>query len=87
MALGAAKAVSRSGKSKQTVVIGTDGINPAFEAVQSGQLAATVNTFPYELGKASVELALRLLEGQSVARIVHTPQELVTQTGSTDSKQ
>lgn len=78
MALGVVEALHRARRLGQVVVIGTDGISPAHESIRAGELTATVDSFPFETGAVAVEVALRLLEGQAVPRVVYSPQRLVT---------
>ena len=78
MALGAVEAVGRAGRLGKTMVIGTDGIHAAYNSIRAGELTATVDSFPFVTGQAAVEVALRLLEGQAVPRVVFSPQNLVT---------
>ncbi|MCP4749199.1 MAG: substrate-binding domain-containing protein [Desulfobacteraceae bacterium] len=78
MALGAAMAVEQSDRLGQVLIVGTDGIKQAFEAILAGKMAATVDTSPFEVGRAAVDMAIRVLEGQPVNRVVYTQQNLVT---------
>lgn len=78
MALGVAQAVKAAGKSEGITVIGTDGIMPAYDSIRAGEMTGTVDSFPYETGLVAVEVALRILEGQKVSRVVYSPQNLVT---------
>lgn len=78
MALGVAQAVKMAGKSREVLVIGTDGIDPASDAVNSGDMTGTVRSFPYETGRAAIEVAIRILGRQRVPRVVHTPQESIS---------
>jgi len=78
MALGVVQAVKSAGKLGQVAVIGTDGIGPAYDSIRKGELTGTIDTFPYQTGRIAVEVALRLLEGQKLPRVVFSPQNLVT---------
>lgn len=78
MALGIAEAVKAAGLKGKVLVIGTDGIEDAYAAIRSGDLTATVDSYPYLTGQVSVDVALRILGGQSVPRAVYTPQQLIT---------
>lgn len=78
MALGVVEAVNAAGKLDQIVVIGTDGIEPAYQSIRANEMAATVDTFPFKTGQVVVEVAVRLLEGQAIPRAVYSPQALIT---------
>ena len=79
MALGVAEAVKGAGKLKQVAVIGTDGIPDALQAVKSGELAGTVDMFPALTGEIAKEVAVRLLAGQKLPRIIASAQAMVDQ--------
>jgi ribose transport system substrate-binding protein len=78
MALGIAEAVNAAGLKGDVMVIGTDGIEDAYNAIRSGDLTATVDSYPYLTGQVSVDVALRILGGQEVPRAIYTPQALIT---------
>jgi ribose transport system substrate-binding protein len=78
MALGVAEAVKAAGLKGKILVIGTDGIEDAYKAIRTGDLTATVDSYPFLTGQVSVDIALRLLGGQTVPRAVYTPQALIT---------
>jgi ribose transport system substrate-binding protein len=78
MALGIAEAVKAADLQGQVLVIGTDGIEDAYEAIRRGDMTATVDSYPYITGQVAVDVALRILGGQDVPRAVYTPQALIT---------
>ncbi len=78
MALGAAQAVKKTGKTGQVLVVGRDGIEEAYEAIRKEEMAATVDTEAFDLGRIAVELTVRILEGQDIRRVVFTQQKLTT---------
>ncbi|NUB45276.1 substrate-binding domain-containing protein [Fertoebacter nigrum] len=78
MALGVVEAVKAAGKAEQVAVFGTDGISDAYAAIRAGDLTGTVDSFPVLTGEVALEVALRLLAGQDLPRVVATPQALVT---------
>ena len=78
MALGIAEAVNAAGLKGEVMVIGTDGISDAYDAIRRGDLTATVDSYPYLTGQVSVDVALRILGGQDVPRAIYTPQALIT---------
>ncbi len=78
MALGVVEAVKAAGKLDQVAVIGTDGISDAYKSIAAGELTATVDSFPVLTGEVAFDVALRLLAGEKLPRVVATPQALVT---------
>lgn len=78
MALGVVEAVKAAGKQSQVAVFGTDGISDAYAAIRAGDLTGTVDSFPVLTGEVAMEVALRLVAGQKLPRVVATPQALIT---------
>jgi ribose transport system substrate-binding protein len=86
MAVGAAQAIADSGKSgsKDVFVIGFNADEIALKAIKAGQMAATVQQVPYEMGKMTVDLASQLLAGQKLQygndkdREIYVPVNLIT---------
>ncbi|MFC4453589.1 substrate-binding domain-containing protein [Deinococcus sonorensis] len=77
MALGVVEAVKASGRLGKTLVFGTDGINAAYDSIKKGELTGTVDSFPVLTGEVAVEVAVRLLAGQKLPKVIATPQALV----------
>lgn len=84
MALGVVEAVRNAGKLGEVIIIGTDGVPDAIQAIRDGEMTGTVASFPYNMGYIATEMAVRLLEGQGVPRTVVSPMELVTQDNAGD---
>ncbi|MCU0514062.1 MAG: substrate-binding domain-containing protein [Anaerolineae bacterium] len=78
MALGVVEAVKAAGLLEQIRVIGTDGISDAYASILAGELTGTIDSFPVLTGEVALEVALRLLGGQDLPRVVSTPQALIT---------
>ncbi|MFV0333538.1 MAG: substrate-binding domain-containing protein [Tropicimonas sp.] len=78
MALGVIEAVKAVNLAEQVAVFGTDGISDAYASVRAGDLTGTVDSFPELTGEVAMEVALRLLAGQDLPRVVATPQALIT---------
>jgi len=78
MALGAVEAVRSQNKAGQVAVFGTDGISDAYASIKRGELTGTVDSFPVLTGEVAMEVILRLIDGQKIARVVATPQALIT---------
>ena len=78
MALGVVEAVKNAGLLGKVIVIGTDGIGAAYDSIRRGELTGTIDSFPVKTGRIAVEVALRLLGGQKLPRVVESPQALIT---------
>lgn len=78
MALGVVEAVKAAGKLGEVAVIGTDGISDAYASIKAGELTGTIDSFPVLTGEIAMEVALRLLNGDDLPRVVATPQALIT---------
>ncbi|MDY6421366.1 MAG: substrate-binding domain-containing protein [Succinivibrio dextrinosolvens] len=78
MALGAVEALKKKGRLGSIPVFGTDGIAQAYESIEKGELTGTVDSFPEVTGAIAVQVAARILKGQSIPRVVVTPQQLIT---------
>ncbi|MDO5088737.1 MAG: substrate-binding domain-containing protein [Leptotrichiaceae bacterium] len=77
MALGVQEAVNAS--KKDILVVGVDGIGEAYESIKKGEMDATIDVFPKIHGQISVEMAIRLLSGQKLPRVIWTPQAVIDQ--------
>jgi ribose transport system substrate-binding protein len=78
MAVGVAKAVADMGLAGKIIIVGTDGIPAALNAIDNGTMSATVTPLPYYQGYWSVEAAVRLLAGQKVPDWIIAPAQLIT---------
>ncbi|OAM76948.1 substrate-binding domain-containing protein [Devosia elaeis] len=78
MALGIVEAVKAANLKDQVAVFGTDGISDAYASIRAGDLTGTVDSFPVLTGEVAMEVALRLVGGQDLPRVVATPQALIT---------
>jgi ABC-type sugar transport system substrate-binding protein len=76
MALGGIEAVQAAGK-EGIVLIGTDAIPEAQQAVRDGKLVGTVAQFPFEMGVLAVETAIKVHEGRPVASRIPAPIKLL----------
>ncbi len=77
MALGAVEALRAQNLLGKVIVLGVDGTGDAYKSIAAGELTATVDQFPTDNGAAAVEVALRLLAGQKLPKVVSTPIEVV----------
>jgi ribose transport system substrate-binding protein len=86
MAVGAAQAISDAGLSgaSDIFVIGFNADEIALESIKAGDMAATIQQVPYEMGKMTVELATKLMNGESLEydnaelREIFVPVNLIT---------
>ena len=73
MALGAVEAVN----GKDIAIIGFDATDDALAAVQEGTMKATVQQQPDLMGAVSVENAVKLMNGQSIDKVIGVEVKLV----------
>ena len=78
MALGAVAAVKSLGLLEQVKVFGTDGTQGAYRSIERGEMAGTVDIFPALVGEIGLDTLERLSVGQTIPRVVVTPQALIT---------
>ena len=78
MALGVVEAVKEYGK--DILVVGVDGVGEAYDSIRKGEMAATVDSFPYYKAQLAVECALRVLAGQELPRVIWSAQALIDKT-------
>ncbi|HEX7281485.1 MAG TPA: sugar ABC transporter substrate-binding protein [Vicinamibacterales bacterium] len=78
MALGAIEAIAAAGKSGKIRVVGFDALDDAKKAIEAGTMAASVAQFPYEMGKAAVESAVKILAGEKLPSDIMVKLEMVT---------
>jgi ribose transport system substrate-binding protein len=78
MALGAIEAIAAAGKTGKIRVVGFDALDDAKKAIEAGTMAATVAQFPYEMGKAAVESAVKILAGEKLPADIMVKLEMVT---------
>lgn len=79
MALGVVEAVRayEEETGRHIYVVGVDGNEEAYESIRNGGQDATVDSYPYFMGKAAMECILRTNAGQSLPKVVWTPQAII----------
>jgi ribose transport system substrate-binding protein len=80
MALGAIDGIDELGYTGQITVVGFDGTPDGLAAVYRGRLAATVYRSTYNVGRATVDMAVRAVLGEQLPRDVQTDVTLITPT-------
>jgi len=78
MALGAVQAVRAAGLEGKVIILGTDAIPEALDAVREGSMAGTVAQYPYETAFIAVESAIKLVEGRPIPTRIDAPIRLLT---------
>ena len=76
MALGAVEAIAGAGK--DIMVVGFDATNDAIEAIKAGRMAATIAQQPALIGKAAVDNAIKLINGEAIPAAIPVEVTLVT---------
>ncbi|HZK60766.1 MAG: ribose ABC transporter substrate-binding protein RbsB [Peptostreptococcaceae bacterium] len=76
MALGALQAIKASGRN--IIVVGFDATADALAAVQAGDMAATVQQLPKEIGGNGVATAMKVIAGETVDAYIPVELALVT---------
>ncbi len=75
MALGALEAIKAS--KRDILVVGFDATDDAKAAVESGEMAATVEQLPKEIGSLGIETAVKILNGEKVEGMIPVDLQLV----------
>jgi ribose transport system substrate-binding protein len=81
MALGAVEAIAAAGKTGKIRVIGFDALDDAKKAIEAGTMEASVAQFPYEMGKAAVESAVKVMNGEKLPPDIMVRLEMITRGG------
>ncbi|WP_251554616.1 substrate-binding domain-containing protein [Neobacillus muris] len=86
---GAVQALKQAGRlegDKRVEVIGFNGDANALELVKNGEMLATIAQHPIDMGKKSVEIALKLLNGEKIDFSTPDKKEFNVPTTLVDSK-
>ena len=78
MALGAAEAVAARNLTGKVAIVGIDATWEAVRAVQAGTLAGDIAMYPEQLGRRSVEAAIKAARRQPLPKRIDTDEALVT---------
>ena len=86
MAMGALQAVKSAGKQDQVAVVGDDAIPAALEALQNGELLATIDGNTDKVGYEAVKAAYDfLVNGKKPPEWLKVPSTVMFQKDVTDS--
>jgi ABC-type sugar transport system substrate-binding protein len=79
MAIGAILALKQAGQNPKSYVIGgIDATADALAEIANGDLAVTVDQGANKIGASSIDIALKLINGETVDSYVYIPSEIVT---------
>lgn len=85
-AVGAAQSVKTAGRTGQVVVVGFDSGKPQMELIRSGEIAGSVSQNPYMMGKQTIEMADKVLKGESLEKFVDSGSFWYDKTNIDDEK-
>lgn len=77
MALGAVQAVKEVGKTDTIMIFGYDAVPAALDAIEEGEMVATVAQFPAEMGILGIQTALEMINGDAVELTTYTKTEVI----------
>lgn len=78
MALGAIEAISLSKTKKKIIVVGFDAIQDSRDAILNGTMSASIAQNPEEMGRLSVETAIKAINGENIPPEIPVKIELIT---------
>ena len=76
MALGAVEAIA--GASKNILVMGFDATDDAIASIKEGRMAGTIAQQPALIGSTAVENAVKLINGEGIAKNIPVEVTLIT---------
>jgi ribose transport system substrate-binding protein len=79
MVMGALSAIEAAGRLDEIIVIGTDAIDPALEAIREKKLEATIAEPPFFLGREAIHTAIKILNDEEVEDMITLENTLVTE--------
>lgn len=79
MVLGALSAIEAAGRLDEIIVIGTDAIDPALDAIREKKLEATIAEPPFFLGREAIHTAIKILNDEEVEDMITLENTLVTE--------
>ncbi|MFE7060768.1 substrate-binding domain-containing protein [Sutcliffiella sp. NPDC057660] len=79
MVMGALSAIEAAGRLDEIIVIGTDAIDPALDAIREKKLEATIAEPPFFLGREAIHTAIKILNDEEVDDMITLENTLVTE--------
>lgn len=79
MVMGVLSAIESADRVDEIVIIGTDAIDPAKDAIRENRLNATIAEPPFFLGNEAVKAAIKTLNGEEVEEKITLENTLVTE--------
>lgn len=79
MVMGALSAIEAAGRLDEIIVIGTDAIDPALDAIREKKLEATIAEPPFFLGREAIHTAIKILNDEEVEDMITLENTLVTE--------
>jgi len=83
-AMGIQEAIKQEGRT-DVKVVGIDGTKEELESIKNGELAASVEQFPYLMGYQAVQACVAASEGKTLPERVDTPTLIVTQANAAEA--
>src|SRR4030067_2428623 len=73
MIMGAVEALKAEGKLDQVITVGMGMYAGGPESIKGGELTASWELFPADLGKIAGEVVVKLSKGETVEKVINTP--------------
>lgn len=83
-AMGIQEAIKQEGRT-DVKVVGIDGTKEELESIKNGELAATVEQFPYLMGYQAVQACVEASKGKTLPARVDTPTLIVTKANAAEA--
>lgn len=84
-ALGIQEAINQEGRAGEVFVVGIDGTEEELASIADGDLAATVEQFPYLMGYQAVQACIAAFEGATLPEQVDIPVHIVTEENAAEA--
>ncbi|MBN1346747.1 MAG: substrate-binding domain-containing protein [Phycisphaerae bacterium] len=78
MALGAIQAILTAGKGGKIAIVSYDNLKAAQDAIKAGNLHGTIEQHPDVMGEKGVEVAIKIVRGETVPKEIPIGTDLVT---------
>lgn len=84
-AMGIQEAIEQEGRAGDVVVVGIDGTEEELQSIVDGNLASTVEQFPYLMGYQAVQACVAAVDGKTMPERVDTPVLIVDKSNAADA--